>query len=113
MKDQGTGSDAWQKASERTTQIQRVLDLRAEIAAEDPVEVERKRFLLAEQFLEKIGDEEAALAEYASLAEDAEGTEWGSRALYAKAESGQSIPEELYKPVAKVLAAVMARRKKK
>lgn len=85
VKEQGTGFDAWQEASERTTQIQRVLDLRAEIAAEDPVEVERKRFLLAEQFLEKIGNEEAALAEYASLADDAEGTEWGSRALYAKA----------------------------
>ena len=85
VKDQGTGFDAWQEASERTTQIQRVLDLRAEIAAEDPVEVERKRFLLAEQYLERIGDEEAALTEYASLATDAEGTEWGSRALYAKA----------------------------
>jgi flagellar biosynthesis protein FlhB len=36
-----------------------------------------------------------------------------ARALYAKAESGHSIPEELYKPVAKVLAAVMRRRKKK
>jgi len=36
-----------------------------------------------------------------------------ARALYAKAESGQVIPEELYKPVAKVLATVMARRKKK
>ena len=35
-----------------------------------------------------------------------------ARALYAKAESGQPIPEELYKPVAKVLAAVMRRRKK-
>jgi flagellar biosynthesis protein FlhB len=36
-----------------------------------------------------------------------------ARALYAKAESGQAIPEELYKPVAKVLATVMARRKKR
>jgi len=36
-----------------------------------------------------------------------------ARALYAKAEMGQSIPEELYKPVAKVLAAVMRRRKKR
>ncbi len=35
-----------------------------------------------------------------------------ARALYAKAESGQPIPEELYKPVAKVLATVMRRRKK-
>ena len=35
-----------------------------------------------------------------------------ARALYAKADAGQSIPEELYKPVAKVLAAVMRRRKK-
>jgi len=36
-----------------------------------------------------------------------------ARALHAKAESGQSIPEELYKPVAKVLATVMARKKKR
>ena len=35
-----------------------------------------------------------------------------ARALYAKAEAGRPIPEELYKPVAKVLAAVMKRRKK-
>jgi len=36
-----------------------------------------------------------------------------ARALYAKAEMGHAIPEDLYKPVAKVLAAVMKRRKKK
>jgi flagellar biosynthetic protein FlhB len=36
-----------------------------------------------------------------------------ARALYAKAEAGQAIPEALYKPVAKVLAAVMKRRKPK
>ena len=35
-----------------------------------------------------------------------------ARALHAKAEMGESIPEELYKPVAKVLAAVMRRRQR-
>jgi flagellar biosynthetic protein FlhB len=33
-----------------------------------------------------------------------------ARALYAQSEMGQFIPEELYKPVAKVLAVVMQRR---
>ena len=36
-----------------------------------------------------------------------------ARALYAKAESGQPIPEDLYKPVAKVLATVMRRRQRR
>ena len=35
-----------------------------------------------------------------------------ARALYAQADAGAPIPEELYKPVARVLATVMARRKK-
>jgi len=35
-----------------------------------------------------------------------------ARALYARADMGAAIPEDLYKPVAKVLAAVMRRRHK-
>lgn len=85
VREQGTGHPAWQRSSQRQAEIQRVLDLRAEIAAEDEADRERKRFLLAEQLLEKIGDVDGALAEYASLAEDAAGTEWGYRATFARA----------------------------
>jgi TolA-binding protein len=85
VKDQGTGHPAWQEASSRISKIQRVLDLREEIAAEDVEEKEHKRYLLAEQLLEKIGDVDAALSEYESLADDAFRTEWGARALYAQA----------------------------
>ena len=69
------------------TEIQKVLDLREGIAKEDAAEEDRQhqRFLLAEQLLEKIGDVDGALAEYSSLAKDAEGTEIGARALYAEA----------------------------
>ncbi|MEZ5064367.1 MAG: TonB family protein [bacterium] len=85
VKEQGTGHPAWQEASARMTEIQRVIDLRTELAEEDVTEPERKRFLLAEQLLENIGDVDAALAEYDRLAVDAAGTEWGSRARYAEA----------------------------
>jgi TonB family protein len=85
VKDQGTGHPAWQKASERRTEIQRVLDLRAAVTEEDDAERNENRFLLAEQLLEKIGDVDGALREYASLAADADGTEWGARALFAEA----------------------------
>lgn len=85
VKDQGTGHPAWREASERRTEIQRVLDLREAVADESDPERNRNRFLLAEQLLEKIGDVDAALQEYASLATDAEGTEWGARALFAEA----------------------------
>ncbi|MBZ0267855.1 tetratricopeptide repeat protein, partial [bacterium] len=88
VKEQGTGHPSWQEAARRQTEIERVLTLREEIAAEDAEDaedVERKRFLLAEQLLEKIGDIDGALEEYAALAKDAEGTEWGFRALYAEA----------------------------
>jgi len=85
VKEQGTGHPAWQRSSQRMTEIQRVIDLRTELAAEDAQDTERKRFLLAEQLLEKIGDVDQALMEYASLAADAAGTEWGSRARFAEA----------------------------
>lgn len=85
VKEQGTGFPAWQRASIRQAEIQRVLDLRAELAEGTSSEPERTRFLLAEQLLEKIGDVDAALAEYASLAEDTRDSEWGSRATYAQA----------------------------
>jgi len=86
VKEQGTGHPAWLRASQRQTEIQRVLDLRKEIAEDDDEEEkDRKRFLLAEQLLEKIGDVDGALEEYASLANDADGTEWGFRALFAEA----------------------------
>lgn len=86
VKEQGTGSEAWLRATIRMNHIQRVLDLRTEIEEEDDVEeASRKRFLLAEQLLEKIGHTDAALAEYKALADDAQGTEWRSRALFAQA----------------------------
>jgi tetratricopeptide (TPR) repeat protein len=67
------------------------------VAADEEVEAEesvvelseeersRKRFLLAEHLLEKIGDVDAALAEYSALADDALGSDWGARSLYAEA----------------------------
>lgn len=85
VKDQGTGHPAWQTASERRTEIQRVLDLRAAVEDEADPDRNRNRFLLAEQLLEKIGDVDGALREYSALAVDAEGTEWGARALFAEA----------------------------
>jgi TonB family protein len=85
VKEQGTGYEAWQIASTRRAEIQRMLDLRDAIADEDDPERPHNRFLLAEQLLERIGDVDAALAEYASLAEDSPDTEWGARALFAEA----------------------------
>ncbi len=87
VNEQGTGFPAWRTASERVKEVQTVLDLRTGIDNDDEKEEEiaRKRFLLAEQYLEKIGDEKAALGEYASLADDARGTEIGARALFAEA----------------------------
>lgn len=85
VKEQGTGHPAWQRAAKRQTEIERVLTLREEIAKEDETDRDRKRFLLAEQLLEKIGDVDGALEQYADLARDAAGTEWGFRALYAEA----------------------------
>ncbi len=87
VNEQGTGFDAWRDASTRITEIQTVLDLRQGIANEDekPEERYKKRFLLAEQLLEKIGDVHGALAEYSSLSQDAAGTDLGARALYAEA----------------------------
>jgi len=85
VKDQGTGHPAWQTASARRNEIQRVLDLRSAVEDEADPDRHQNRFLLAEQLLEKIGDVDGALAEYASLAADADGTEWGARALFAEA----------------------------
>jgi TonB family protein len=87
VNEQGTAFDAWRDASKRITEIQKVLDLREAIASEEGKEEERhmKRFLLAEQLLEEIGDVDGARAEYSSLAKDAAGTEIGAQALYAEA----------------------------
>lgn len=85
VKEQGTAYDAWRHASARQSEIQRVLDLRSDLAQDDTEDRDRKRFLLAEQLLEKIGDVDGALEEYASLAKDADDSEWGFRALYAEA----------------------------
>ncbi|MDP6528745.1 MAG: tetratricopeptide repeat protein [Gemmatimonadota bacterium] len=87
VKEQGTGHPAWREASERRTRIQRVMDLQNTIgglAEEDPERL-RNRFLLAEEYLESIGDVDRALTEYAALAEDAPGTLWGGKALYSTA----------------------------
>ena len=84
VKEQGTGHEAWQRATERITEIQQVLDLREEVASEGP-DRDRSRFLLAEQLLEKIGDIDGALAQYDTLAVQAKGSEWGAKALFAKA----------------------------
>jgi len=85
VKEQGTGFDAWQEASERRAEIQRVLDLREAIA--DPADPDRvrNRFLLAEHLLERIGDVDGALAEYDSVATEAPDSEWAARALFAQA----------------------------
>jgi TonB family protein len=85
VREQGTGFEAWQTASKRMAELQSVLDLRMAIEKDDDQDRERKRYLLAEQLLEDVGDVDAALAEYSSLAEDAFGTEWGAKALYAEA----------------------------
>lgn len=87
VNEQGTGFIAWRTASDRVKEIQRVLDLRSGIDNDDEKEEERqrKRFLLAEQLLEKLGDVDGALIEYSSLAKDASGTDLGARALFAEA----------------------------
>lgn len=85
VREQGSGFDAWQIASKRMTVIQAVIDLRLAIEKDDDNDRERKRYLLAEQLLEDIGDVDAALIEYATLAEEAFGTEWGAKALFAEA----------------------------
>ena len=85
VREQGTGHPAWLEASQRMTEIDRVLALREEIASDEETEKERKRFLLAEQLLERIGHAGAALTEYELLASDSFGTEWGAKALYAQA----------------------------
>ncbi len=85
VKEQGTGFPAWQRASIRQTEIQRVLDLRAELEEGSASDPENTRFLLAEHLLEKIGDVDAALAEYTTLAESTEDPRWQSRATYAQA----------------------------
>ena len=85
VSEQGTGYEAWRNANDRRLQIQKVFELRDLIADESAKQKEKRRFLLAEHYLEKIGDDEAALAEYSSLATDAEGSDWGARALYAQA----------------------------
>lgn len=84
VKEQGTGHEAWLRATGRITEIQQVLDLRAEVAEEGP-DRNRSRYLLAEQLLEKLGDVDGALAQYDTLATEAHRTEWGAKALYAKA----------------------------
>jgi tetratricopeptide (TPR) repeat protein len=85
VKEQGTGHIASQTANARRAEIQRVLDLRAAIEDEDDPDRGKNRFLLAEQLLEKLGDVDAALVEYAALAEDSAGTALGARSLYAQA----------------------------
>jgi TolA-binding protein len=134
VREQGTGNPAYGKALARQALLEKVLDLRAEIAgvvrkkderetsqpseregerpggreeapgeggetreeegAAEPEETivelseeekEKRRFLLAEHLLEKIGDVNAALAEYSTLAKDARGSEWGARSLFAEA----------------------------
>ncbi|MGH2571410.1 MAG: TonB C-terminal domain-containing protein, partial [bacterium] len=85
VREQGTGFQAWQSASKRMAELQSVLDLRLAIEKDDDQDRDRKRYLLAEQLLEDVGDVDAALAEYESLADDAFGTEWGAKALYAEA----------------------------
>jgi len=85
VREQGSGTEAWQTASKRMAVLQSVIDLRLAIEKDDDDDRERKRYLLAEQLLEDIGDVDAALGEYASLATDAFGTEWGAKALYAEA----------------------------
>jgi TonB family protein len=98
VNEQGTGFEAWRTASERITEIQRVLDLRDGIdkEGESKDEALHKRFLLAEQLLEKIGDVPGALAQYSAVAEQASGTELGARSLFATAwvyENRMSLPD--------------------
>jgi TonB family protein len=87
VNEQGTGFESWRTASTRITEIQKVLDLRESIDNEQEKEEDRlkKRFLLAEQLLEKIGDVPSALAQYSALADQAVGTELGARSLFAEA----------------------------
>jgi TonB family protein len=84
VKEEGTGHDASQKAAARATEITRVLDLRKAVETGGS-DRDKNRFLLAEQLLEQIGDTDRALAEYSQLAEEARGSEWGAKALYAEA----------------------------
>ncbi|MGQ0720817.1 MAG: TonB family protein [Candidatus Eiseniibacteriota bacterium] len=85
VKEQGTGHPAWQKATARRSEIQRVLDLRAAVAESTEVDRDKNRFLLAEQLLERIGDVDGALAEYDALSKESPNSEWGARALFARA----------------------------
>lgn len=85
VKEQGTAFPAWQEASARRSEIQRVLDLREALADPADPEHDRNRFLLAEHLLERIGDVDGALAEYAALAEESPDSEWAARALFAQA----------------------------
>jgi TonB family protein len=84
VKEQGTGHDAWQRATARIAVIQRVLDLRAKVAAGGAGR-DSSRFVLAEDLLESLGDVHGALAEYTQLADEAKGTPWGAKALFAEA----------------------------
>lgn len=84
VKDQGTGHDAWQRASQRIVEIEKVMSLREKVAA-GGAERDSSRFLLAEHLLEKLGDVDGALAEYATLSDEAKGSEWGAKALFAQA----------------------------
>jgi TolA-binding protein len=84
VKEQGTGHESWQRASERIVEIEKVLSLREKVAA-GGAERDSSRFLLAEQLLEKLDDVDGALAEYAALSDEAKGSEWGAKALFAQA----------------------------
>jgi TonB family protein len=84
VKEQGTGHAAWQRATARITQIQKVLDLRAKVAAGGAGR-DSSRFVLAEDLLESLDDVHGALAEYTQLADEAKGTPWGAKALFAEA----------------------------
>jgi TolA-binding protein len=85
VREEGSGFEAWQIASKRGALLQSVIDLRIAIEKDDDDDRERKRYLLAEQLLEDIGDVDGALVEYSSLADDAFGSEWGAKALFAEA----------------------------
>ncbi|MFN8177948.1 MAG: tetratricopeptide repeat protein [bacterium] len=84
VKEQGSGHDAWQRATARIAQIQKVLDLRAKVATGGAGR-DSSRFVLAEDLLESLGDVHGALAEYTQLADEAKGTPWGAKALFAEA----------------------------
>ena len=84
VKEQGTGHDAWQRATARITEIDKLIALREQVA-KGGAERDSSRFLLAEHLLESVGDVDGALAEYSTLSEDAKGTELGAKALFAEA----------------------------